>query len=70
MQPQPLSCLRARQAAELLGIGESTIWRWVKERPGFPQPFKIGCRVTVWRTADLVTWCNAQATEVRHARLG
>jgi prophage regulatory protein len=70
MKSQDLPCLRVKQAAALLGIGESTIWRWVKERPGFPQPFKIGSRVTVWRAADLVTWCNAQATEVHHARLG
>jgi prophage regulatory protein len=69
MKPQEISCLRAKRAAEILGIGESTLWRWVKETPDFPQPIRLGSRVTVWRTADLLAWRDARIHEVRHAHV-
>ena len=61
MVPQP--SLRPRQSAQFLGIGESTFWRWVKERPGFPQPIKLAPRVTVFQLEQLAAWRDAQATK-------
>ena len=29
--------VRAKSASDILGIGVSTFWRWVKERPDMPQ---------------------------------
>lgn len=52
--------LRARQAAEFLGIGEATFWRWVKERAGFPKGIKLSPRVTVFQRDELVAWRKAQ----------
>jgi predicted DNA-binding transcriptional regulator AlpA len=38
---------RAKEVAELLGIGLSTVWYWVKKGL-LPQPAKLSARVTVW----------------------
>lgn len=52
--------LRAKEAAKALGIGESTFWRWAKERSDFPHPIKLGPRTTVWPADRLIAWRDAQ----------
>ena len=37
----------------LLPVSPATIWRWVRERPDFPKPFKIGDQTTVWKLTDI-----------------
>lgn len=44
---------RAKEAAKLLRIGESTFWRWVQQGR-ISQGTKLGPRVTVWRRAEVV----------------
>ncbi len=39
---------RAKGTAQYFKIGHSTLWLWVKSRPGFPQPIKAGPRVTLF----------------------
>lgn len=54
--------VRPPQARALLGnIGNTTLWRWVKERPDFPRPLKLGPRVTVFKLDDLLAWRDKQA---------
>lgn len=50
--------LRAKQAAQLLNCGRSTLWRWTKTLENFPQPQKISPRITAWRESDLIAWIN------------
>lgn len=38
---------RVKEVSRLLGVSNSTIWRWVKLGI-FPKPKKIGLRVAVW----------------------
>ncbi|WP_080757840.1 AlpA family phage regulatory protein [Comamonas testosteroni] len=52
---------RPKAAAALLGVSASTIWKWVKERPGFPKPRKLSSRCTVFDVAELVAWRDAQS---------
>lgn len=54
--------LRPQQAAQILGIGLSTLWRWAKEREDFPAPIKLGPRTTVWPLEKLVAWRDAQSS--------
>jgi predicted DNA-binding transcriptional regulator AlpA len=42
----------AKEAAAMLSIGESTLWRQVKNKQ-LPEPVKIG-GATRWRVADLM----------------
>lgn len=52
--------LRPKHAAEFLGIGRATFWRWVKERSDFPKPRRLSPRCTVFDQAELVAWRDAQ----------
>lgn len=55
--------LRPKQAAEFLGIGVSTLWRWTKEREDFPKPILLGRRTTIFEKSRLVSWREAQASK-------
>lgn len=56
----PTTSLRPKQAAEFLGIGEATFWRWAKERPDFPKGIKLSPRATVYPLDKLTAWRDAQ----------
>lgn len=58
---QPSLSSRPKPAAELLGIGVSTLWRWAREREDFPKPRKLSPRTTVFDTQELIAWRDAQA---------
>jgi prophage regulatory protein len=60
MNAQPSNSVRPSSAAEFLGIGRSTLYKWAKERPEFPQPIKLGTRTTVFKLDELIAWRNAQ----------
>jgi predicted DNA-binding transcriptional regulator AlpA len=49
----------AEEAAEMLSIGKSTLWREVKEG-NLPKPIKLGS-ITRWRVADLQASVARQA---------
>jgi len=53
--------LRPKQAAEFLGIGRATLWRWSRERADFPKPIRLSSRCTIFDLAKLDAWRNAQA---------
>lgn len=57
--------LRPKRAAEFLGIGRATLWRWSKERDDFPKPIHLSSRCTVFDQAQLVAWRDAQAGSVK-----
>ena len=57
--------LRSPQVAELLGVSEATVFRWVKRGEG-PPSYKLG-KARLWRRSDLVAWCEA---ECRQAQAG
>jgi prophage regulatory protein len=56
--------VRPKQAAEMLGVGSATIWRWIKERPDFPQPRRLSARCTVFDSRELLAWRDAQGVKV------
>ena len=43
----------------ILPISAATLWRWVKAG-NFPQPFKLGEKVTVWDAAEVDAFIAAQ----------
>jgi prophage regulatory protein len=55
--------LRPAQAAELLGIGVSTLWKWQAEREDFKTTVRarrLGPKCTVFDRAELLAWRDAQ----------
>ncbi len=58
---QQCQSIRPKTAAELLGIGTSTFWRWAKERSDFPKARRLSPRCTVFDAQEIITWRDAQA---------
>jgi prophage regulatory protein len=54
---------RPKQAAEFLGIGSATFWRWAKERADFPKPRRLSARCTVFDQSELIAWRDAHMTK-------
>ncbi len=44
--------LRIEQVAELLSVGERTVWRWASAGR-IPAPLKLSNKVVRWRQADI-----------------
>lgn len=61
MATTPTTSLRPKQAAEFLGVGLTTFWRWTKERKDFPKLIKIGPRTTIVPLDKLTAWRDAQS---------
>jgi predicted DNA-binding transcriptional regulator AlpA len=54
--------LRPKHAAEYLGIGRATLWRWSKERADFPKPSHLSARCVVFDADALKAWRDAQVS--------
>lgn len=52
--PTPDPLLSVKEVSQLLGVGVSTWWLWVKHGKA-PQPIKLGPRTTRWRHSSIVT---------------
>ena len=60
----PKKSYRPNEAAELLGIGRATLWRWIKKRKDFPKPRRLSSRCTVLDGPELIEWRDAQGSKV------
>lgn len=56
--------MRAKEAADFLGIGISTLWRWAKEGR-LPKGISLSARCTVWRREDLEKFVSGMEGESR-----
>jgi predicted DNA-binding transcriptional regulator AlpA len=52
--------LRAKKAAEFLGIGQSTLWLFTKQ--GKIKSIKLSDRVTVWAKTELENFVASRST--------
>ena len=57
--------IKDKEAAQILGIGRSTLWAWVNTRPNFPQPRRDGSRCTSWLRSEVAVYstCSSQEQE-------
>ncbi len=49
------------EVAQLLSVSRTTVWRWLRDIEGFPEPLKIG-GATRWRRADVAKFVSSLAT--------
>lgn len=56
-EPQRVVNMRAREAAQYLGVGLSTVWLYAKQ--GKLTPIKLSDRVTIFKKEDLDNFINA-----------
>ncbi|QLP23380.1 helix-turn-helix transcriptional regulator [Enterobacter roggenkampii] len=51
---------RAKQTANFLNISTVTLWRWTKNKPGFPKAIRLTERVTIYDANEVRQWVRAQ----------
>lgn len=51
-------------ASQLSGLGQSTIWAWVKANK-FPAPIKLSATCVRWKQSDIHSWIKTQAEKLR-----
>ncbi|MGB3724442.1 MAG: AlpA family phage regulatory protein [Glaciecola sp.] len=56
--------IRAKEIAKLLGVNESTIWRWRKKKK-FPEPFNLGPNTVVWSKSSIEKWVNSRSKDAK-----
>lgn len=59
--------LRPRQAAESLGVSESTFWLRAKTDPDFPKLIKLTQRCTIVREQDLIDYIEKKSQQTPRA---
>ncbi|MEZ5551531.1 MAG: AlpA family phage regulatory protein [Pseudomonadales bacterium] len=57
-QMRPGMLIRLAEVCELIGVGRSTIYKWMNEGT-FPAPVNVSERAVRWRTEDIEHWRNA-----------
>lgn len=63
-----MKVIRVRQVAEKFAVAPSTIWRYAKELPGFPQPVRLGPQSTAWVESEIDAYLSKRVAEARNAR--
>ena len=48
--------LTQQEVCRLIGISRSTLHRWVREDPDFPQPQRYGTSTVRWRSDEIATY--------------
>lgn len=56
--------MRVKDVASYLGVGVSTVWRWVKEGK-LPSGRQLSPRVTVWLKEELDNYLEQTSTSVK-----
>ena len=51
--------LRLPEVAKMVGIGKSTVWKWMNTR-GFPKQVKLSTKVAAWKLSDIQAWIQTQ----------
>ena len=62
--------IRDCEVAAILGCCKSTVWSWVKSRPGFPQPRREGARYTYWLRHEVESYALNGITKINEVRNG
>jgi predicted DNA-binding transcriptional regulator AlpA len=55
--------VRAKEVSAYFKIGDATFWRWVKEREGFPQAFKVSARVALFDLTAIENYLRDQSAK-------
>ena len=60
--PRPVKRLiRLKEVQNRVGLGRSTIYRWMDEGK-FPRPHSLGGYAVAWLEADIDSWIDKQIT--------
>ena len=62
-QPKPVTRLiRLKEVQHRVGLGRSTIYRWMAEGK-FPKPVQLGGYAVAWAEADIDKWISSRVSD-------
>jgi predicted DNA-binding transcriptional regulator AlpA len=58
--------LRKRDVSKLLGVSETSLWRWQRDPSlQFPKPIQLGVSRVGWLEADIYSWLEARRSATK-----
>ncbi|WP_080713037.1 helix-turn-helix transcriptional regulator [Bordetella bronchiseptica] len=57
--------LRTKDVLQLLGIGRTTLYRWLEQNPQFPRPVSLGPNSIGWFENELNQWLASRSCASR-----
>ena len=48
------------RVSELTGASRATVWRWAKDDPTFPKPFRLSAGITRWDEGEVLHWISTK----------
>ncbi len=60
---QPTRLIRLKEVMHRVGLGRSTIYRWMDEGK-FPKPVRLGVRTVAWEESDIDLWVQSKTAEL------
>lgn len=66
-QAAPSRAIRLPEVRRLTGMSKATIWRYSKDDPKFPKPFKLSPSITVWDEGAVLAWLAAKQRSIFEA---
>lgn len=62
---QSKRCLKVKEVAHILSMGESTVWLKAKKDEHFPKPFSMGERATFWLESEVHDYIDKMLNKAR-----
>jgi prophage regulatory protein len=59
----PSRAIRLEEVVHLTGASRPTIWRWSRNDPTFPKPFKLSDAITCWDASEISQWLQQKKAE-------
>jgi prophage regulatory protein len=66
---KPLRLLRLKEVKMRVGLGRSTIYRWISEGY-FPKPIKLGYHSVGWLESEIDLWISSRSKFGHHTGQG
>ncbi|MCV0428505.1 MAG: hypothetical protein K5905_23860 [Roseibium sp.] len=48
--------LSDKEVGRYFSVSKATVWRWAKEKPEFPKPYRLSPGTSRWRLEDLIAF--------------
>lgn len=58
---------RAKEVAEYMACGVSTVWFYTKHKKGFPQPAQLGSNYSLWDINKIQDYIESQIVQQRES---
>ena len=65
-QLPPARAIRLPQVCDMTGLSRATVWRFARDDPQFPKPFRLSEAATVWDEPEILSWVQTKRATRGH----